>query len=1592
MPAKAVAVVNCIDTYAMETGVPPPSPAATAPMACRRPTWPSHRQLAPRGVWAGSSASEHRADACWQIARHEFPPVIVPPALRQARYANPTIVWTPETPGVEPAAARRGGDAAAPASPQSLSARSSPPAPPPTPPRHEHDHEHAQEQEHDDQQLPRPLTDLLASIERTLTGSFPSTPPHTVQRLAELIRWPTRHYRTLPSYLRAVERAVSVSSGADAFPLPHSAVLLSGLHGTLNGTVSGVDGDPLSGDGLTSDGPSLSPIPWLAHTPVLGAEIEKLSILGIRSFDNTRSETIRFQTPLTLIVGENGSGKTTIIEALKYATTGELPPNSKGGAFMHDPKVCKCLRPREVLLKPPLLARLKADGIKIAREKEVLAQVKLLFKATTGARMVATRNLQLTVKKTTRQQKTLEGNLLMTKDGQRTSVSSRVAELDQLLPQYLGVSKAILESVIFCHQEDSLWPMSEPSVLKKKFDDIFEASKYTKAIDNIKVLRKKQNELLSNYKIMEQHAKENKDKADKAEKRSLALSNEIETLRKECEDLTQQMQQAAEAADRAWRESEGYAEILGRLSGCRVEAQSLQDSIARLQEHLDEIDESDEWLESTLREFQARQSKSHHDEESMKQRYLDLQRQMDALRQKGAAAQTRVGEHKRDKEHYELQVTRRKDLVRNIARQNSLRGYERQLDDQSFADFMSAIERLSRERKDALSRAKEEAQAELAQAQGQLNELDQKRSALVEAKKLAKKQIIQNNREAETYQNQLNDIDVDEGKRSVLEKRAQEAEAALEAAKMTARQAAEETEISEKSLELQRLEERASRLNTELIEATQHAGDLARLDLLRQELQDRQQSLKTMMSTHSQRLRKFIRSDVQPSTIERAFQQRQREAAQELVDAERARDGAARDLDSLEEHAQIAKTKSQDYLVESKELARVISDVINDEPSEYPAVLRARQEQLDSVKEESNIFEGRNKYLETCIREAGNKNACLTCRRRFRDQQETEQFIAAIRDRMRKSVAEDIQEYEEDVDAAKEISKDYDRWLRLTSDEIPALEREINELDGQRTALVKKAEEQDRKVLDCTELKQEMDSLAKIVVTIARYDNEITTYEKQIEELAASQSGQGSTRTLADIRSELDASSSAIRSLQGDIDQLKAKSQEAQNEINRLELRLRDLRTDLAQVVYQLEKQASCVARIEDSKHKNNDLRAEIDAMDKQIEEMLPMFATAQARYDDVNTRAEVRRSELERQASQISENIFQIKLASQDIDSYAQRGGDRQLDEAEAQLASIQHEVSDVKRQQGEVTKQINALTAEIQDAKNTERKYTDNLQYRQLKKKLAEVNRVIGELSSQNAEVDRDRFVRESEKWSRKHTTLSALCASKKGEMKSKDNQLVELLKDWEVDYKDARYRYKEAHIKVAITKAAIDDLAKYGGALDNAIMKYHSLKMEEINRIIEELWQKTYKGTDVDTVLIRSDNETARGNRSYNYRVCMVKRDAEMDMRGRCSAGQKMLASIIIRLALAECFGVNCGLIALDEPTTNLDALNIQSLAESLHDIIRERRQQANFQLIVITHDEEFLRHMKCGEFCDYYYRVSRDERQKSVIERQNIVEVL
>ncbi|GAB1216844.1 hypothetical protein ATERTT37_006063 [Aspergillus terreus] len=1293
-------------------------------------------------------------------------------------------------------------------------------------------------------------------------------------------------------------------------------------------------------------------------------------IIIVRSFDNTRSETIQFHTPLTLIVGYNGSGKTTIIECLKYATTGDLPPNSKGGAFIHDPKLCG--------------------------EKEVLAQVKLSFKGTSGAKMVATRSLQLTVKKTTRQQKTLEGQLLMVKDGERTAISSRVAELDQIMPQYLGVSKAILDSVIFCHQDESLWPMSEPSVLKKKFDEIFEAMKYTKAIDNIKALRKKQNEELAKYKIMEQHAKEDKEKADRAEKRSIKLQDEIEALRAETHQLSQEMRRVAELADKAWKESESYSQVLGALEGKRIEAKSVQTTIDNLKRHLVELDDPDEWLEQNLEQFESRQVQFQQQEEAQKESYMEIKDRIEQCRHKMGVKQAEYGKYENDKANYERQIERRQRMAKEMARSNNIRGFDNVQDQAHMDEFMKKVRKLLKDHNQALDRIKREAQGELREVQTTLNDIGQRKSALHETKNAAKRQIAANEKEAASYQGKLNEINVDEGVQAALEANIEDIMSSLNQAKERAQSASWDKEIQNVNSEIRGLEDESARLNSELIDATKRAGDLARLDHLKKELKERERSLETMKGAHGGRLAKYVGADWKPDTLEQEFQHSLDQESKLVSTAENKRDAVSRELEQVEfKLSDVKKTLAQRQKA-LKECVEEIREAVGDEPEEFPEILKQRQAQLDIARKDAEQYAGIGEYMKTCLDTAKQAKVCRLCTRGFKNDTELQSFRNKLENLVKKAQRDaqddEVRGFEEDVNVARAASSAYDMWLRLKDTEIPELEKEEGEYLNKRDGLLAELENHDKIVSEKMEKKRDVEALSKTVNTIVKYDGEIKSIRAQIQDLSSKQQDSNSSRTLEDIQDEINAISEKSRALKKTLLKLTNDKDQTRSEINSLELQLRDVKSNLDNAKFQLERKADLLARMEQYKTLNTQQREAIEKADKDIEALTPELLQVQAKYDDISQRAEQREREMQQTISQLSENIHQLELSNEEIEAYHGRGGPSQLDQSKRELESIEQEISQLEEEQATITREINKISAQLKDSENTKRQYADNLTYRQANRTFEKVTEEIEQLEAQNAEVDRSRFKEESERRTREHNALAAKQASKMGEMKSKDDQLMQLLADWNTDYKDAAAKYKEAHIKVETTKAAVDDLARYGGALDKAIMKYHGLKMEEINAIIGELWQKTYRGTDVDTILIRSDNENAKGNRSYNYRVCMVKQGAEMDMRGRCSAGQKVLASIIIRLALAECFGVNCGLIALDEPTTNLDRDNIRSLAESLHDIIRARRLQSNFQLIVITHDEEFLRHMQCGDFSDYYYRVSRNEKQKSIIERQSIAEVM
>ena len=71
-------------------------------------------------------------------------------------------------------------------------------------------------------------------------------------------------------------------------------------------------------------------------------------------------------------------------------------------------------------------------------------------------------------------------------DGKMKSLSSKCLDINNEMARLMGVTEPLLNLVIFCHQEDSNWPLDESSKVKEKFDAIFAAQKYNDCLKEIK--------------------------------------------------------------------------------------------------------------------------------------------------------------------------------------------------------------------------------------------------------------------------------------------------------------------------------------------------------------------------------------------------------------------------------------------------------------------------------------------------------------------------------------------------------------------------------------------------------------------------------------------------------------------------------------------------------------------------------------------------------------------------------------------------------------------------------------------------------------------------------------------------------------------------------------------------------------------------------------------------------------------------------------------------------------------------------------------------------------------------------------------------
>ncbi|KAI0198259.1 AAA domain-containing protein [Astrocystis sublimbata] len=1301
--------------------------------------------------------------------------------------------------------------------------------------------------------------------------------------------------------------------------------------------------------------------------------IDKLSVSGVRSFSPLDAQTLSFSTPLTLIVGQNGSGKTTIIECLKYATTGELPPNSKGGAFIHDPKLIS--------------------------EPTVLAHVKLRYYTPPHSTYIASRRLQLTVKKTTRSQKTLDGTLQSTNDGESMSVSSKEANLNKLVSDTLGVSPAVLDSVIFCHQEESLWPISEPAALKKRFDEIFEALKYTKAIENLKMLRKKQGETLAKLKAREPGEKRDKDLAEKKQARMVQLLDEIADSRAQLEKMEAEINSLAERSRERREQANSYLLIVNDLKTktdeLRIRKETLDDSKNRMDE---ELTESDDWLRDTLTQYEARVARYAQDLDEVKLQYQQHKDGLDASRKQLSEKLAEQGRHQSDKANYERHLESRVQLVQQAARVHSIRGYEGALDDRKVHTFYERIQRLLADKRQELEHLQTEYATKVDEQASTISDLDGHKSRYIQNRVYARQRITTCERSIVTLQRDLNAVEVDEGAKAILDAESKDLDQRSQQASQDLQKADFDGKLEQEETQLQQLETESSRLSRELVESTRLSDGRAELRIHKEKLSVKNRALTTLKGTWDQRLSALVGENWDPSTLDHEFRKRMEVKTRALEQASRERDDVLQQHKTAQANMASVKQTAEKREREIKKCKTAVVDALKSIGSDtelgidaLPGEIEEVEESIQTVKSDLALCGELAKYYAGCQKKANEQNKCDLCDRSFANAAEKSRLMAKLRrvleNTAKEEYARELAEHEQTLSQLRAVHPQRETYMRLVAEKKEA-EKEQQDVQNEAASTLRRLEEMDDAVRMKQEEKQEFESMDKTVRDITQTYKDIVDAEAQVDRIETQQNSSGTVRSTEEITELQDQCAEQLKAAKNKISKLAGDRQHMRDTINSLELKRSELRNRLSHAVRQLEKKKDYQDQIQNLKDDIVKQKEAVQEADQDLETVEPEIAKARAIKDDIQRRGREKEKKAAGERDRLDSSVKELKMIDTNIQNYINNGGPSNLKNNEQAIDALEKSIRRSDDDMNALVTRSNKMKEEMASSDGRKKNITENLTYRKAARDVNTLKQAVVELEDRRAHEDYERLEGEANSLESKRHVKSANRGTIIGTMNSKDDELKALLDEWESTYKAAADRYRETHIRVETTKAAIEDLGRYGTALNNAIMQYHAMKMEEVNRIAGELWRDTYQGTDIDTILIKSDSEATGGRSSYNYRVCMVKQDTEMDMRGRCSAGQKVLASIIIRLALAESFGVGCGLIALDEPTTNLDRENIKSLAMSLHRIIEARRAQSNFQLIVITHDEDFLRHMRCSDFCDDFWRVSRDEKQNSRIDRESI----
>ncbi|KAG9136172.1 hypothetical protein Leryth_003783 [Lithospermum erythrorhizon] len=1311
--------------------------------------------------------------------------------------------------------------------------------------------------------------------------------------------------------------------------------------------------------------------------------VDKMLIKGIRSFDPENKNVITFFKPLTLIVGPNGAGKTTIIECLKVACTGELPPNARSGqSFIHDPKV--------------------------AGETETKGQIKLRFKTAAGKDVVCIRSFQLTQKATKLEYKAIESVLqtINPHTGEKVCLSYRCADMDREIPALMGVSKAILENVIFVHQDEANWPLQESSTLKKKFDDIFSATRYTKALEVIKKLHKDQAQEIKSYKLKLEHLQTLKDAAYKLMENIGQDQEKTETLKVQIQELEKEIQNIELKIHQKEVTLKDIRRLLEQIGLKSAERSTLfreqQKQYAALAEENEDTDEElIEWQAKFEEKLQIVKTKLG----KLEREKNDMESKSSVLKETIKKSIWHISKLKHEAEaHLSLKNERDMILQQLFEKYNvgSLPG--RPFSDEVAINLTNRINtRLNNVEKD-LKEKKELSELEL---KGAMEQILEARNRLKEIKykmttqELDKEKMLKRIEEKEKERDEL-DQKLSRFNLAHLDERENHMRIEFERKTSQLIEGDFDNKKFPKNNEIQIVDHKIKMLEREKDAISEYSDDRAKLSLQRADLENHKKKFKKIVDDNNDKIRGVLKGRL-PSDkdLKKEITRVQRAVQVEFDDLNSKAREAEKEVNMMELKIQEVKNNLSKFHKDIDSRLRFLEQKMEslDQQSAgadcFPKVFDSAKEKRDVLKSKYSMADGMRQMFDPFERVARAHHMCPCCERPFSAQEESEfvkkQRVKALSSaEQMKLLALESSTADSVLQQLDKLRVVYEEYVKLTKESVPLAERTLAELDEE---LEKKNQALDDVLGVLAQVKADKDSVDALIQPVENADRELQDIQKLqavVDDLEYKVDFRGhSVKSLEDINTELNSLRSSRDNLRKDLDRLTEEHLQLKEDQLSLKSRWHEAREEKTEAAHLFENHRNAENELDSLAEEKCQVELELKHL---ADALVPLSKETEKLEKHHKKLKEKLDSEIDEQTKFVRDFEQQVGILldkTQKIEEYNESTKAGELQGMQEEHASQESGLRSCEKKMEEIEIQIQKSKDVMRSQDELKRNIEANLNYRKTK---SDVDKLTTEIESLEGEVLKlgglSRHETESIKLSQERERLLSELNRYKGTMSVYHSNISNNKMDLkQSQYKDIDRRYFDQLIQLKTTEMANKDLDKYYNALDKALMRFHAMKMEEINKIIRELWQQTYRGQDIDYICIHSDSAGA-GTRSYSYKVLMQTGNAELEMRGRCSAGQKVLASLIIRLALAETFCLNCGILALDEPTTNLDGPNSASLAAALLRIMEDRRGQENFQMIVITHDERFAQLIGQRQLAEKYYRISKDDHQHSIIEAQEI----